>query len=80
MRAGDLLGSGTISGTKEGSQGSLLEQNKGGNGTVTLQGDEKRTFLEDGDTITIRGWCVGKEGAFVSFGECVGQIQPALKH
>jgi fumarylacetoacetase len=79
MRTGDLLGSGTISGTEDGSQGSLVERTQGGKTPITLQNGEKRSFFEDGDTVTIRGWCAGKTGALVGFGECAGQIMPALK-
>lgn len=77
MRTGDLLGSGTISGTEPQTQGSLLEQIQGGKVPIRLTGDEERKFLQDGDTVTIRGW-TGKEGALVGFGECSGKILPAL--
>jgi fumarylacetoacetase len=77
MNVGDLLGSGTISGIQEGAQGCLLEQSKNGTEELKLIGGEQRTFLEDHDTVTIRGWA-GKEGGLIGFGECVGQIQPAL--
>src|ERR1700712_4800964 len=69
MRTGDLLGSGTISGTEPKTQGSLLEQIQGGKVPLKLGGGEERLFLEDGDTVTIRGWS-GKEGGLVGFGEC----------
>ncbi|MCJ1243648.1 hypothetical protein MMC30_000845 [Trapelia coarctata] len=76
MQVGDLLGSGTISGEQPGSWGSMLETSK--NGTVTLElGSEGRTFLEDGDTVTMRGWAGGEAGGRVGFGGCTGQIQPA---
>lgn len=74
MRAGDLLGSGTISGTNPGSEGSLLEQTSNGKKPIELKGGEKRTFLEDGDEINIRGWCVGKDGEKIGFGNCIGRI------
>ncbi len=76
---GDLLGSGTISGTSPAEYGSFLEQSNNGKDAVVLQGGEKRTFLEDGDEITIRGVCGSDEEALVGFGECVGRIEPALK-
>lgn len=79
LRVGDLLGSGTISGTEEGSQGSLLELSKGGKEAFTLEQGEKRSFLEDGDTVTIRGFCVGEGDELVGFGECVGEIVPAME-
>lgn len=78
MNVGDLLGSGTISGPEEGAQGCLLERSKNGNEEIRLDGGETRKFLEDHDTVTIRGW-VGDEGGLVGFGECVGKIQPAIK-
>lgn len=77
MRTGDLLGSGTISGFEEGSFGSLLEQNRAGKQTVKLEGGEERKFIEDNDTITIRGWA-GKDGEIVGFGECTGVLLPAV--
>ena len=78
FNVGDLLGSGTISGTEPTSCGSLLEQNKGGKETIKLQGGEVRKFLEDGDRITITGFCGTDEEALVGFGECSGMITPAI--
>jgi fumarylacetoacetase len=78
MSTGDLLGSGTISGTESGSEGSLLEQTAGGKTKVTLHDGIERTFLEDGDEVTLRGLC-GEEGNYVGFGECVGKILPAVE-
>jgi fumarylacetoacetase len=77
MQTGDLLGSGTISGTEPGTQGSLLEQSEGGKKDIMLAGMEVRKFLKDGDTISITGVC-GEEGALVGFGACVGTIESAL--
>ena len=71
------MGSGTISGTEPHEYGSLLEQSANGKSSVKLNGEEERTFLEDGDTVTMRGWAQGADGNFVGFGECIGQIQPA---
>lgn len=80
MNTGDLLGSGTISGTEKGSDGSLLELCEGGRDgkEIMLAGMETRTFLRDGDIITFRGVAGEEEGALVGFGECVGRIIPAL--
>lgn len=78
MRPGDLLGSGTISGTDERSRGSLLEQNLGGKQKIKLACGEERVFLCDGDTVTISGLCGTEEGGFVGFGECSGQILEAI--
>ena len=77
MSTGDLLGSGTISGTERDSLGSLLEINRAGKENVELSNGETRKFLLDGDTITIRGACKGEEGRFVGFGDCAGTIVPA---
>jgi fumarylacetoacetase len=79
MRAGDLLGSGTISGTEDGSQGSLLEITDGGKEAVKLSDGVERKFLEDGDTVTLRGVCGTQDEGLVGFGECTGQILPAPK-
>ena len=77
MNTGDLLGSGTISGTEPGSQGSMLEQTKNGKETLKV-GSKLRTFLEDGDEVVIRGMC-GEPGRYIGFGECRGRIEPALE-
>jgi len=79
MQVGDLLGSGTISGTEPGTEGSLLEQCQNGKSVVKLRDGEERKFLENGDVVTIRGWCEGEEGELVGFGECVGRIEPAVE-
>jgi fumarylacetoacetase len=76
MEVGDLLGSGTISGSDKDSRGSLLELCWGGAEPIRLDTGETRTFLEDGDTVTISGYAQG-EGYRIGFGECVGQILPA---
>lgn len=78
MRVGDLLASGTISGSENGTHGSLLEMSQGGKVNIELNGGEQRKFLEDGDTVTIRGWSGGDEMARVGFGEVVGRIEQAL--
>ena len=79
MRVGDLLGSGTISGADPGTQGSLLEQIKGGKVSLKLNGGEERKFLEDGDVVTIKGWAGHDEYSLVGFGKCEGCILPALQ-
>lgn len=79
MQVGDLLGSGTISGTEPGSEGSLLEQCKGGKQVIRLNGGVERRFLEDGDCVTLRGVCGDEEKGLVGFGECTGQIVPAFR-
>lgn len=77
LRTGDLLGSGTISGAEAGREGSLLEQTFGGKSPIKLADGSSRTFLEDGDTLLIRGFA-GADGARVGFGSCFGKILPAL--
>ncbi|HEX7389122.1 MAG TPA: fumarylacetoacetase [Acidiphilium sp.] len=76
MQTGDLLGSGTISGPTKDSRGSLLELSWGGKEPLTLETGEMRTFLEDGDTLTLTGWAQGKDFR-IGFGECAGTILPA---
>ena len=76
MNVGDLLGSGTISGPTRDSRGSLLELSWGGREPLTLPG-ATRSFLEDGDTLTLRGHAQG-DGYRIGFGDCTGTILPAL--
>ncbi len=77
MSVGDLLGSGTISGPEKDQRGSLLELSWGGTEPLELTGGERRTFLEDGDSLTFTGWCQG-DGYRVGFGEVEGTILPAV--
>jgi fumarylacetoacetase len=77
MRSGDLLGSGTISGPDRDSRGSLLELSWGGREPLTLDGGEERRFLEDGDTLTLRGAARGQDYR-IGFGACAGQVRPAV--
>ena len=74
-RVGDLMGSGTISGPTPESRGSLLELTWNGTMPLAVAGGT-RTFLEDGDEVTLRGWCQGN-GYRVGFGEVTGAILPA---
>ncbi len=76
MRVGDLIGSGTISGPDKGSYGSLLELSWGGKEPIRLADGSTRTFLEDGDRVTIRGFCQG-DGYRIGLGEVTGEITPA---
>ena len=75
IRVGDLMASGTISGPDRSAWGSLLELSWGGAEPITLASGEARTFLEDGDTVTFRGYAE-KEGIRVGFGTVSGQIVP----
>ncbi|WP_420012693.1 fumarylacetoacetase [Tateyamaria sp.] len=78
MTVGDLLGSGTISGAEKHERGSLLELSWGGKEPLTLDSGDTRTFLEDGDTLTLKGAAKGK-GYRIGFGTCTGTVLPALK-
>lgn len=123
MRAGDLFGTGTISGPAEGQMGCLLEITRGGKQPLVLSNasstDESsgggmagaaatttgaptaaaaattnqpaqptgaaasiatRTYLQDGDTVVLRGWCEGEGKPRIGFGECRGRLLPAIKH
>jgi fumarylacetoacetase len=77
MNAGDLLGSGTISGPTKPERGSLLELSWGGEEPLTLDSGDTRTFIEDGDTLTLRGAATG-DGYTIGFGDCTGTLLPAL--
>ena len=79
MNVGDLLGSGTISGPERHQRGSLLELSWGGKEPITLDTGETRSFLEDGDTLTLRGHAQG-DGYRIGFGECSGTVLPALEN
>jgi fumarylacetoacetase len=76
MNVGDLLGSGTISGPDKHQRGSLLEISWNGTEPVELAAGVKRTFLEDGDSLAMHGWCQG-DGFRVGFGEVEGTILAA---
>jgi fumarylacetoacetase len=73
LQPGDLLASGTISGPTEESRGCMLELTRRGANPLKLPGGETRKWLEDGDTLTITGWCDG-EGFRVGFGEVSGRV------
>ncbi len=74
LQPGDLLASGTVSGREKDSRGCLLEMTWGGKEAIELPTGEKRSFLEDGDEIIIRGWCEKEGAARIGFGECRGLI------
>ena len=76
MNVGDLLGSGTISGPLRENRGSLLEASWGGKEPVEITGGT-RSFIEDGDTIALRGAAVGA-GFRIGFGDCTGRLIPAV--
>ena len=74
LNPGDLLASGTVSGAKKGSQGSLLEITKKGSQPIKLPTGEMRSFLADGDEVIIRGFCEREGYAKIGFGTCQGQV------
>lgn len=76
MTTGDLLGSGTISGPVKDSRGSLLELSWGGKEPFAIAGGS-RSFIEDNDTLTLRGMARG-DGYSLGFGDCTGKVIPAL--
>ena len=76
MRTGDLLGSGTISGPTKDSRGALLELSWGGKEPIALDTGGTRSFLEDGDRLTLRGAAKGADYR-IGFGACSGTIRPA---
>jgi fumarylacetoacetase len=73
IRPGDLFGTGTISGSQPGTQGSLIELTWRGRDPLALPGGESRTFLEDGDTVIMRGRAV-RGDVRIGFGEVSGTI------
>jgi fumarylacetoacetase len=73
IRPGDLFGTGTISGPTAGTQGSLFELTWGGRDAITLPTGETRTFLQDGDTVIMRGRAK-RDGVRIGFGEVTGTI------
>lgn len=74
VQVGDLLASGTISGPTPDSFGSMLELSWGGKNPIPLKDGSTRTFLEDGDTVTMRGWA-GEDETRVGFGEVSGMVR-----
>ena len=74
LQPGDLIGTGTLSTDDAGGLGSLLEISQGGKQPVRLESGETRSFLEDGDEVTLRAWCQGKV-VRIGFGECVGRVE-----
>lgn len=79
LRTGDLLGSGTISGPEDGSEGCLLERTRGGKEPLDLGHGETRKYLQDGDEVILTGFCEAPGAVRIGFGECRGVISPASK-
>jgi fumarylacetoacetase len=80
LQPGDLIGTGTLSTESAGGLGSLLEISHGGKQPVQLASGETRSFLEDGDEVTLRAWCEAEGAVRIGIGECVGRVvaPPAL--
>ena len=77
LQPGDLLGTGTLSGPTLDQACALIELTTGGKNPIQLPNGESRTWLEDGDTIILRGWCEKPGATRIGFGECVGTVLPA---
>lgn len=77
LKPGDFFGSGTQSGPEHKEAGSLLELSNGGKEPVDLGNGETRTFLNDGDTVIMRGFCAKEGAARIGFGEVSSTILPA---
>jgi len=78
INVGDMMASGTISGPTKDSFGSMLELSWGGKDPIQLSDGESRTFIEDGDIVTMKGYAE-KGGIRVGFGEVITQVLPARK-
>lgn len=78
IRAGDLIGSGTVSGPKRENRGCLLEMTWRGAEPLRLPTGETRQFLEDGDEVVLKGWCEAPGFRRIGLGECVGEVLPAI--
>ena len=79
LNPGDILGTGTISGPKPEEAGSLLELSFAGSQPVSVGAQTTRTFLEDGDALTLKGRCIADGHASIGFGEATGQVLPAVE-
>jgi fumarylacetoacetase len=77
VRPGDLFASGTVSGPQKHQRGCFLELSWGGREPIALAGGEKRTFVEDGDTVVITAWAPGEDGSVVGLSEVRGTVLPA---
>ena len=77
LQPGDLLGTGTLSGPTLDSACALIELTTGGKNPLQLPNGEQRSWLQDGDSVILRGWCERPGAARIGFGECVGTVLPA---
>jgi fumarylacetoacetase len=79
LNPGDLLGTGTLSGPLPDQAASLMELTSNGKRPLTLSNGEQRSFLEDGDSIILKGYCQRAGARRIGFGECRGTVLPARK-
>ena len=77
LRPGDFFGSGTLSGPSLDQAGALIELTVGGKQPLALPSGETRTYLEDGDTVTLHGWCERPGAARIGLSECRGTVLAA---
>jgi fumarylacetoacetase len=77
LQPGDLIGTGTLSTDSDSGLGSLIEISRGGKQPIELSSGETRSFLEDGDEVTLRAWCEADGAVRIGFGECVGRVETA---
>jgi fumarylacetoacetase len=78
VNSGDMMGSGTISGSTPDSFGSMLELTWGGKNPIKLKDGSERKFIQDGDTVTIKGYCEN-ESVRIGFGECSSKLLPVYQ-
>jgi fumarylacetoacetase len=78
INSGDMMGSGTISGPTKDSFGSMLELTWGGKNPLKLNDGSERKFINDGDTVTIKGYCQNEQ-IRIGFGEVSSKLLPAIK-
>jgi fumarylacetoacetase len=78
LRTGDLYASGTVSGAEREQRGSFLELSWNGTEPVSLADGSTRTFLEDGDVVSVSAWAPGADGTRIGFGEVTGTVRPAV--
>jgi len=78
VRAGDMMGSGTISGPTPDSYGSMLELTWRGQNPIKLKDGSERKFINDNDTVIMRGFCKNDK-VRIGFGDCIGKVLPALE-
>jgi len=77
LQPGDLLGTGTLSGPTLDEAAALIELTEGGKRPLQLPGGEQRIWLQDGDSVTLKGWCEAPGAVRLGFGTCIGTVLPA---